>query len=101
MPAPEISNEMVDLLERMCKRLRFLFSPNNFANPSLKAFYAQIEALVFDENETEVGDDTLPDVERQDAAMEAFIDDFNALFEEVGILYEDLRDFTVRWSFQT
>lgn len=86
MPAPEVPDEMVSLLERMCKKLRFLFSPNSFANPSLKAFYAQIEALVFDENETEVGDDTLPDVARQDEVMEAFIQEFNALFEKVSLL---------------
>lgn len=86
VPAPEVPDEMVRLFERMCKKFRFLFSPSNFANPSLKAFYAQIEALVFDENEPEVGDDTLPDVAHQDGVMEAFIQEFHDLFEKVSLM---------------
>lgn len=97
VPAPEVPDEMVRLFERMCKKFRFLFSPSNFANPSLKAFYAQIEALVFDENEPEVGDDTLPDVAHQDGVMEAFIQEFHDLFEKVSLMWAVLRFNTDIW----
>lgn len=82
-PVPEISEEMVTIFEKICKKLRFVYSPQEFANPSLKAFYSQIEALVFDENEATIDDDTLPDVKTQDEKIAELIQQFNQLFEKV------------------
>lgn len=82
-PVPEISEEMVTIFEKICKKLRFLFTPQDFANPSLKAFYSQMEALVFDENEATFDDDTLPNVEAQDEKIAELIQQFNQLFEKV------------------
>lgn len=84
---PAVSDEMVAVFEKICKKLRFMFTPNNFGSPALKAFYSQIEALVFDENEAETGDDTLPDVDRQDGIVDAFIQEFNELFGSVITSY--------------
>lgn len=73
-PVPEIPDICVEVFKKICKKLRFTYSPDLFANPSLQAFYSKLEELVFDDDELEIlKDTTLPDIERQDSQIGEFL----------------------------
>lgn len=73
----------VELLEKVCKKLRFKYHPKYFANPMLASFYSNLEALAYDEVEQEVVDVTIPQYEVHDEKIQEFID---GLTEEFGMV---------------
>lgn len=73
----------VELLENVCKKLRFKYQSNLFANPMLASFYSNLEALVYDEEAQETDDVTIPQYENHDQKIQEFID---AIAEEFGMV---------------
>lgn len=82
-PIPELTPEQVDLLEKLCKKLRFSYDVQMFCNPSLQSFYTNLESTVYDEEPKPVEDLTLPDLERQDRKVQAFLEQINEEFGSV------------------
>lgn len=82
-PLPEPMPEQVALLERLCRKLRFEYQPNIFSNPMLESFYANLEALVYDEEVAEIKDLTLPDLEVQDPRIAPFLEQIDEEFGQV------------------
>lgn len=76
----------VDLMEKLCKKLKFKYENKLFANPMLASFYSNLEALVYDEAVAEVEDVTLPRCDDQDKKLINFIDDIT---EEFGTVIFD------------
>lgn len=81
---PTVSDAMIEVFEKIAKKLRFEYDPRTFSDPTLKDFYAKIEALAYDENEAVFEDDTVPDKVAQDRRIEELIQEFNEAFAEVG-----------------
>lgn len=82
---PEPTLEQINLMENVCKKLRFKYQPGQFSNPTLQTFYKNLEALVYDEQAQPITDLTLPDYERQDAKIEPFMDQIIEEFGEVSL----------------
>lgn len=76
----------VELMERICKKLRFKYHHDLFANPMLASFYTNLEALVYDEEVEEAKDVTLPPCDDQDKKLSEFVDD---IAEEFGTVILD------------
>lgn len=70
-------------MEKMCKKLRFKYRPEAFSNPALQSFYANLEALVYDEGVRDIVDLTMPEKHVQDEKIERLIEDIE---EEFGIV---------------
>lgn len=77
----------VELMEKICKKLRFKYDPKVFANPMLASFYSNLEALVYEEEVQEYEDATVPPLEGQDKKIYEFID---AITEEFGTVIIDI-----------
>lgn len=85
-PLPEPTPEQVSLFEKMCKKLRFKYRPETFANPALQSFFTNLEALVYDEDVKEIVDLTLPEYHVQDEKIEPFLQDIE---EQFGIVSQE------------
>lgn len=85
LPLPVTTPEQVSLLEKMCKRLRFKYRPEQFDNPSLQSFFTNLEALVYDEEAKEINDLTMPDLSIQDSKIEPFLQQIE---EEFGTVFQ-------------
>lgn len=81
----------VELMEKVCKKLRFKYHQNFFANPMLTSFYANLEALVYEEEVVESKDVTVPPYEDQDKKLSEFVD---AITEEFGTVTFDIYTFS-------
>lgn len=84
-PLPEPTAEQVDLLEKICKKLRFRYQYETFSNPMLESFYANLEALVYDEEVKEIVDLSLPDLERLNEKLGPFLEQINEEFGPVSL----------------
>lgn len=86
-PLPEPTAEQVSLFEKMSKKLRFKYRPEDFDNPSLHSFFTNLEALVYDEEAKEIVDLTMPEYELQDQKIEPFLQEIENEFGTVCILW--------------
>lgn len=68
-------------MEKICKKFRFTYNPDLFANPMLTSFYSNLEALVYEEEVEETQDVTVPPYDDQDKKIFELID---AITEEFG-----------------
>lgn len=83
---PQTKPEATKLFERIIKKLRFKYKPEQFENPAIKTMYANIEALAYDSiDEPDIEDTTLPDINRQDTVISQFLDEFNELFGQISM----------------
>lgn len=83
IPAPRPTQ--VELMEKMCKRLRFIYLSECFTNPSLASFHSNLEALVYEEEVAEIDDVTVPRCEEQDEKIEAVLYDIDEEFGTVSV----------------
>lgn len=81
---PEFNSEQIELMGRICKKLKFKYRPDLFANPSLLHFYTKLEALVYDDDSGMVEDNTCPRTNDQDAKIGDLIPMFEQLFGQVS-----------------
>lgn len=77
----------VELMEKLCKKLRFKYHPNLFANPMLTSFFSNLEALVYEEEVGESEDVTKPRTDDHDEKILEFVD---AITEEFGEVIFDI-----------
>lgn len=56
-----------------------------FGNPMLESFYANLEALAYEEEVKEIEDVTLPDLERIDPKIEPFLGQIEEEFGPVSL----------------
>lgn len=83
-PLPEPKPSQIDLLTKLCKKLRFKYDHNSFINPSLASFYTNLEALAYEEEVNEVNDLSLPDCKHQDNKIQNFLHEIEEEFEAVS-----------------
>lgn len=84
IPAPKPSQ--VELLEKLCKKLHLKgnYRPDLFSNPSLASFYSKLETLVYEEEDQEFEDATVPQAELHDQRIQKFLDDIDETFGTVS-----------------
>uniref|UniRef100_A0A182QLZ5 ATP-dependent DNA helicase 2 subunit 1 n=1 Tax=Anopheles farauti TaxID=69004 RepID=A0A182QLZ5_9DIPT len=78
----EVTNEQTDVFKKVVKKIKFKFHPTNFENPMSQNLYINLESLLFDVEDAELFDTTLPDYDRIDSKLEALVDDMQNLFGE-------------------
>lgn len=78
--------EQKELFKDLCKKLRFKFQPEQFGNPTLQAFYKNLEALVYDEEPDPLEDLTMPDLDRIDPKIDPFLGRIDEEFGTVSIV---------------
>lgn len=81
---PEPTPEQTSLLEKICKKLKFKYNNQTFSNPALNAFFANLEAIVYDEEVQEMEDLTMPDLNFLDATIECFVPSIEKEFGSVS-----------------
>lgn len=81
--APEVPIEGEEIFKKICKKLKFSYKPEFFANPHLQTFYSNLEALVFEETGIELIDTTLPNKDAQDSALHGYVDKLTEVFGKV------------------
>lgn len=82
-PVPKPTPEQVDLLEKLCKKLRVEYNVQKVFNPSLQSFYTNLESAVYDEEPKPVEDWTLPDLELHDQEVQPFLEQIDEEFGSV------------------
>lgn len=71
----------------MCKKLRINYTPDKFANPLLQVFHSTMEALVFNEEQIETEDLTVPNITVQDEQISDFIAPLDDMFGKVRFVF--------------
>ena len=56
-PVLTASTEQVDKAKEIVKKLQFVFSSENFENPALQRYYANVEAMALDTDQPEEVED--------------------------------------------
>lgn len=80
IPAPQPTEAMVTVMEKICKKLRCNFDPSCFENPTLGYFITKLEALAYNEMASEYEDTSKPDIEKQDERIGELASQFMELF---------------------
>uniref|UniRef100_A0A182NR69 ATP-dependent DNA helicase 2 subunit 1 n=1 Tax=Anopheles dirus TaxID=7168 RepID=A0A182NR69_9DIPT len=78
----DVTNEQVNFFKNVIKKVKFKFHPTNFENPTSQNLYINIESLLFDVEDAEFFDNTLPDYELIDSKLNGLIGDMQNLFGE-------------------
>lgn len=92
-------------MKKIAKKLKFNYKSDTFENPFqrvsariicllflvyfhyflfLKTFYANLEALVFEEEGETIEDTTLPDINFQDSKIQTYVDELTDIFGRVS-----------------
>ncbi|KAK2178913.1 hypothetical protein NP493_525g06064 [Ridgeia piscesae] len=74
------STEQVDKAKEIVKKLQFVFSSENFENPTLQRYYANVEAMALDTDQPEeVEDYTMPNDEKMQKRAGRLLEEFKDL----------------------
>ena len=86
-----INNEESDISKKLIKKMNISFDCRNFENVSLQKFYATLQALALEENETEIVEDLIqPDNDALDKVLQGCDEEFKKVF--YGDSYSDLSE---------
>ncbi|KAJ6635353.1 ATP-dependent DNA helicase 2 subunit 1 [Pseudolycoriella hygida] len=77
---PELTAAEIDTMKKMIKKLKFTYKLDTFENPSQRTFFANLEALVFEQKEEMTEDNTLPDTNLQDSQIQSLVDELTEIF---------------------
>ncbi|KAG4073284.1 hypothetical protein HA402_008630 [Bradysia odoriphaga] len=77
---PEIPDNGIDTMKKLVKKLKFNYKPDTFENPFQRTFYANLEALVFEEEGEVIEDSTMPDITFQDGKIQPIVDELIGIF---------------------
>lgn len=80
--APLVDGAITNAMKTIVGKLRIIYEPHTFENPSVKRIYKKIEEQLFESADEEMDIDyTLPKVEAQDDRVGAAVDELESLLE--------------------